>query len=268
MFRADRQSHHVPAALHRFPRPGLGPTLLLTQRLDHTRQLRDGGDIDDQDAAGHQRFGHCGQSFPGRQHVEDHAIDAAGVRRSLGEIADHQVPVVRPLPEERCDVTHSVFGVILTNLVGDHCSLRPHCSQQRTGERPGSGAGLQHPGAREDVTVVHDLRGVFRVDHLSTARHRQHIVEQQRTQHQKLVAVGGFHHAALGYTDHLVVHDGPTMCVELLAGLEHHRVVTPLGVGQLHAIADDERSGSRHALTLPGAHRPTRMGQVSRVEQG
>ena len=125
-------------------------------------------------------------------------------------------------------------------------TLGPDRAQQRAGQRPGSGAGLQHACAREDVTLVHDLRGVLRVDHLRTARHREHVIHQQRAQHQELVAVGGLDHAALGLPDHRVVRDCAAVGVELAAGTEQHRVVPAFGVGELHSITDDERAGCRH----------------------
>ena len=149
--------------------------------------------------------------------------------------------------EERLHVAAGVLGVVGAHVVGDHLPLRPDGAQQRTRQRPGSGPGLQHPGAGEDVALVHDLRGVLRVDHLRAARHRQHVVDQQRPQHQELIAVGRLDHAALRLPDHRVVRDRAAVGVELAAGAEHHRVVPALGVGELHAITDDERTGSGHS---------------------
>jgi len=42
--------------------------------------------------------------------------------------------------------------------------------------------------------------------------------------------------------DHRVVRDRAAMGVKLPAGAEQHRVVPTLGVGELHSIADDERT--------------------------
>ncbi len=145
--------------------------------------------------------------------------------------------------EKRLHVAAGVLGVVGAHVVGDHLTFRTDGAQQRAGQRPGPGAGLQHPCAREDVALVHDLRGVFRVDHLSAARHREDVVHQQRAQHQELVAVGGLDHAAFGPPDHRVVRDRAAVGVELAAGAEHHRVVPAFGVGELNAIADDERAG-------------------------
>jgi hypothetical protein len=94
---------------------------------------------------------------------------------------------------------------------------------------------------------VHDLRGVLRVDHLRAARHRHHVVDEQRAQHEELVAAGGPDHAALGQPDHGVERDHTAMGVKLAAGCKLHRVVPALGVGELHAIADFERTGPWHS---------------------
>jgi hypothetical protein len=90
---------------------------------------------------------------------------------------------------------------------------------------------------------MHDLGGVLRVDDLRAARHGHHVVNQQRSQHQKRFAVGGFDDAALGQADHRVVRDGPAVRVEFAARREQHRVVPAFGVGELNAITDDERAG-------------------------
>ena len=74
-----------------------------------------------------------------------------------------------------------------------------------------------------------------------------HVVDQQRTQHQKLVAVGRLDHAAFRLPDHRVVRDGAAVSVKLAARTEQHRVVPPLGVGELNAIADDEWTSCRHS---------------------
>ena len=136
-----------------------------------------------------------------------------------------------------------MLAVVLAHVVGGDPPLGPDGAQQRARQRTGAGAGLQHARAREDVALVHDLGGVLRVDDLRAAGHRHHVVDQQRPQHQELVAVGGLDHAALGQADHGVERDDPAMGVELPAGRQQHRVVPALRVGELHAITDGERTG-------------------------
>ena len=77
--------------------------------------------------------------------------------------------------------------------------------QQRAGQRARPGAGLENRCAREDVAPVHDLRGVLRVDHRGAARHRQHVVGEQRPQRQVGGAGRGADHAAVGLADQVVV---------------------------------------------------------------
>src|SRR6185437_16835282 len=53
--------------------------------------------------------------------------------------------------------------------------------------------------------------------------------------------------AALGLPEHRVVGDGAAVGVVLAARREHHRVMPPLGVGQLDTIADVEWTGALHS---------------------
>ena len=119
-----------------------------------------------------------------------------------------------------------------------------------------------------------DLRGVLGVDHLCTAGHGQHVVDEQWPQHQEGVAVGGLDDASLGQSDDLVVQEGPTVGVKLAARIEDHRVVTTLGVGQLDPVADDERTcpadvrfggHSRTACLSQAGGRATRARPKSRL---
>jgi hypothetical protein len=51
-------------------------------------------------------------------------------------------------------------------------------------------AGLDHAGAGEDVGHGHDLAGVLGIDHCRAARHREHVVAEQRTDREVLDAGG------------------------------------------------------------------------------
>ena len=145
-----------------------------------------------------------------------------------------------------------MFGVVLAYVVGRHPSLGSNRAQQRARQRTGTGAGLQHAGTRKDVALVHDLGGVLRVDDLCAAGHRHDVVDQQRPQHQELVAAGGLDHTALGQPDHRVERNDAAMGVELPTGSEQHRVVPALRVGELYTITDGERTGPfGTAFSLP-----------------
>ena len=231
VLRSHRQPDDVPTALQRLPGSRLGPALLCAHRLDGPGQLGDGRDVDDQHPAGHQQPGDRLQDVPRCQHVEHGTVHRCPGKVGVGDVGDDQPPVRGIGTEERRDIAPGVLGVVVADLVRDHLPVGSDRAQQRTGQRAGSGTGLQHRGAGKDVALVDDLRGVLGVDHLRTARHRHHVVHQQWPQHQKRVAAGGLDHAALRQTDHVVVRDDAAVGVELSAGGEDHRVVPALGVG-------------------------------------
>ena len=151
-------------------------------------------------------------------------------------------------PMEDRDVAAGVLGVVGALFVGDDPALWPDRAQQRARQRTGAGAGLQHARPGKDVALVHDLGGVLGIDHLRTARHRHHVVDQQRAEHQKECPVAGFDDAALLQPDEGVVGDRAAMGVKLTARGQFDRVMAALGVGELDALADGERTGCWHAI--------------------
>ena len=52
-------------------------------------------------------------------------------------------------------------------------------------------------------------------------------------------------------SDQVVVADRAAMGVELFAFLEDHGELAALGIGELNAIADDERAGCGHGEVFP-----------------
>ena len=174
------------------------------------------------------------------------------VGRVLGEVAQAQRPVRRHLPEEGADVGPGDVGEVLAPLVAGERPRRPHGPEQRAAQRSGPGARLEHPHARPDVAEADDLGGVLGIDDLRAARHGEHEVGQQRAQGE-VTGVGGRHDdGALGGADQVVVLDGAAVRVELLAGLEDDGVQPPLGIGELHAVADHERPLDRLPHDLRG----------------
>jgi hypothetical protein len=121
----------------------------------------------------------------------------------------------------------------------------PHRAQQRAGQRPGAGAGLEHPHARADVAEADDLGGVLGVDDLRTPRHGEHEVGQQRPEREVAGVGRRVDDGALRRADQVVVRDRPAVGVEELAGLEDDGVQPALGVGELHPVAGDEGPGGR-----------------------
>ena len=143
----------------------------------------------------------------------------------------------------------SYLGVVGANLVGGDAAGGTDRAQQRAGQRARAGAGLEHPGAREDVAPHQDLRGVLGVDHLRAARHGQHVVGEQRPQREVGGAAGGGDHRALRLADHVVVRDRAAVGVVLAALGEHQRIAAALGIGELYPVSDLERAarvGCRH----------------------
>ena len=147
--------------------------------------------------------------------------------------------------------------MVVADLVGDHRSGWPDSLQQRAGQRPRTGAGLEHPGAREHVAPHEDLRGVLRVDDLRAARHRQHVVGQQRAQREVGRADRGHDDAALGLADQVVVGQPAAVGVVLPACLQGQGVAAALGVGELDAVAGAEgaTAGGQLRVVARQAHR-------------
>ena len=144
--------------------------------------------------------------------------------------------------EEPLDVASRDLGEVLPLLVGRHKSLLADRTQQAAGQRTRSCACLDDASAGEDVGEGDDLRRVLRVDDGGAARHRQHVVRQQRPEGDVRRPPDRRDDAALRPADQLVVGDNASMGVELLAGDELDRVHPPLRVGQLHEITRRERT--------------------------
>ena len=146
-----------------------------------------------------------------------------------------------------------------------------HGAQQRAGERAGADAGLEHPGAGEDVGDADDLGGVLGVDHRGAARHRQHEVGQQRPQRQ----VGAPRRSRSPRCPRAArsgrrARRTPLWVWNTLPGAQRDRVHPPLGVGELDAVAGCERSaGGGGGLGVDGhggrgyAGRPAPVAQPS-----
>jgi hypothetical protein len=91
VLRADGEALQVPAADHGLPGRRLGEAAVVRARLGHPGELGGGGDVADQDAAGAQRAGHGVRAVPGREQVEDDAVDVGLVER-LRDVADREMP--------------------------------------------------------------------------------------------------------------------------------------------------------------------------------
>ncbi len=149
------------------------------------------------------------------------------------------------LAEEGPRVALGDVGEVLATLERVHVALLPHGAQQAHRQRPGADAGLDHPGAGEDVGHRDDLPRVLGVDHGRATGHGHDVVGQQRAQGEVLDPGGVADDGAVGGADEVVVGEPPAVGVELAAGLERDGVQATLGVGQLDPLPRAERAASQ-----------------------
>ena len=97
---AHREPDDVPGPHQALPGLGLGPALLLAQVLHQPGELRRGGDVADEHAAGHERLRDGVELLPRRQHVQHHPVDGLGDAVVGMDVGDAQGPVRRRLAEE------------------------------------------------------------------------------------------------------------------------------------------------------------------------
>ncbi len=253
--RTDGEPLEVPVALDRLPGVGLGEAAVLLGALGDAGQLGGGGDVADQQAAGHERVGDGLEALPGRKHVEDHAVDRAGradLGQGLGQVADRHGPGRVVGAEEGAGVAAGDLGEVGPALEGQQPPLVADGAQQRHGQRPGPHAGLDHGGAGEDVGILHDLARVLGIDDGGAAGHGHDVVGQQRAQREELLAGRVGERGPVGQADDAVVQDAPAVGVELAADRQRDRVHAAARVGQLHPLAGLEgASASGRAGGLP-----------------
>ena len=109
-------------------------------------------------------------------------------------------------------------GEVLAALERDQLAVVADGPQQRHAQGPGPDPGLDDPGAGEDVGHRHDLGRVLGVDHGRPARHRHHVVGEQRTQREVLGAGRVGHDRPVGRADEVVVGEPAGVGVELAPG--------------------------------------------------
>ena len=240
---AHGQPVDVPGAHHGLPGLGLGEQPAVTQGLHGARELGDGGDVGQEEPARGQGRGGGLDVLPGREHVQDHPVDAARFHPDgddLGEVAGAQLPGGVVATEPGVHVGGGDPGEVLAALDGQEVAALPDGGEQVHGQCARADSGLQNTGAGEDVTHGDDLSGVLGVDHLRTAGHGEHVVGQERAQQEQLVAGVGLDDAALIQTDDVTVAEGAAHGLEVALGVEQEGVLAALGVGDLDAFAVTE----------------------------
>ena len=167
----------------------------------------------------------------------------------LLEVPEPQVPRgVRPA-EEGLDVAPGDRGEVLAALDRHQAPADTEGAQEREGQAAGAHARLHHGGAGEDVAHRDDLAGVLGVDDGRAARHRQHVVGEQRAQREVRDARRVLHDDALAGPDEVGVPQVAPVGVERAVGVQRDGVQAPARVGQLDALADPEGAA---ALGRPG----------------
>src|SRR5665647_3221937 len=227
----DRQPLGVPFAHHDLDAARLQPAAMDPQGVHRASQLRGRRDVAAEHAAGLQHLAHRVDALPRREHVEDDAIDRLR-SDALDQIADPYVPCrVRPT-EEGLDVGDRDLREVGAALVRVELAARTDRPQDRQRQRPRPDPSLEHPGAREDVGVHEDLRGVLRVDHGRATRHRDRVLLEQGAQREVRDALGGRHDDAIGTPDELVMVDAAPGRVERRPRRQLDRVAPALLVEQ------------------------------------
>lgn len=245
--RADGQALEVPAADHGFPGVGFGEAAVGADGLGGAGQLRHGGDVVDPDAPGRQDGGDGVEAFPGRQHVQHHAVHGAGF---LGlddlflEVAQGDLPGRVRAAEDGFDVAAGDVGELLAPLKGVQVAVVAHRAEQRDGQGTGADAGLDDAGAGEDIGHGDDLGGVLGVDDRRATRHGEDEVRKQRPEGLVLLADVVDHHRAVRLANDLVVVEEAAVGVERAAGLQADRVHPAAFVRQLHPLAHPERAAA------------------------
>ena len=149
----------VPTADHGLHGFGLGEVLRGSQSLDEAGELRDRGDIGDDDAARSQSAADRVESVPGGEHIEDDPVDGTGgegLREGLGEVADGDRPVLGLTIEEVGDVAGRDRGEFLTDFEGVDAAGRSDGAQQGHRQRSGADPGLDDGGTGVDVAEGDD----------------------------------------------------------------------------------------------------------------
>ena len=212
--------------------------------LGQPRQLRGRRDVGDEHAAGRERVGDGVEVLPRREHVEHHAVDAAGLghgRQHVGQVADRQLPRGVRAAEEALDVAAGDRREVLAPLDGVQRAAVADRAQQRHGQRAGADAGLDRrarpgrcrPSRRSGRRPWGRPR---RRRAASTARSRRAAGAARGTRCRRCCATT----EPSGAPMQLVVAEVAAVRVERGALGERDRVQPPARVGELDAVARTE----------------------------
>ena len=266
---AHGEALDVPPAHHRLGRVGVGEHAGAADGFGHPRELSDGRDVADDDAARGEGGRDLVDALPGGEHVEYDPVDGAGfgdIRELFHQVADGQRPVGGRSAVESGDVAGRDIRELLTTLERQQTTGGADRTEQPERESTGTDARLDHGRTGEDVADRENSRRVFRVDDRCPPWHRHDEIVEKRAERQILVTGGAEHHARIRLPDHRIVRHHPAMRVEHRTRFESDRVEAALGAGELHSVAGAEGSAlAAHRV----AHAVTRVVStaVTRVER-
>ena len=129
---ADCQTLHVPAANNGFVTFGFGEVAVQAHALNQAGHLGYGRNVADEHAAGCERLRHGVQALPGREHIEDHAVDAAGLldlRQGVLQVADAQLPRRVGATEHGLNVAAGDVCELFATFEGVHATVVADCTQ-------------------------------------------------------------------------------------------------------------------------------------------
>ena len=143
---------------------GSGEATVQAHALNQAGHLGHGRNVADEHAAGRERLRHSVQAFPGCEHVEYDAVDAAGLlnlRQGVLQVADAQLPRRVGSTKHGFNVAAGDVCELFTTFEGVHATVVANCTQQRDGQCAGTDAGFDDACAGEDVCLDDNLGGVL-----------------------------------------------------------------------------------------------------------
>ena len=240
---AHSQALDVPAAHNGLVALGFGEAAVQAHALHQARHLGHGRNVADEHAAGCEHLRNSVQAFPGGEHVEDHAVDAAGLldlRQGVLQVADAQLPRRVRAAEHGLNVAAGDVCELFTAFEGVHASVVADRTQQGDGQCTGADAGLDDARAGEDICLDDNLGGVLGVDDGRAARHGEHEVFVEGAQRLIEDAVGVGDDGAFGCADEVVVLEEALVGVVFAAFGEGDGGDAAAFVGNLDALAGAE----------------------------
>ena len=216
---ADGEALEVPAADDGLPGLRLGEAAVVPDRLGHpgelgrrsrrSRSARRPASAPSATASRHSQGASMSRTT--------RSTSGSSRRQRLDEVADDEPPGRVRRRRRSSTLPRATSAKSSRRSKDEQLPLVADGAQQRQRQGAGPDAGLDDAGAGEDVGHRDDLGRVLGVDDGGAARHRHHVVGQQRAQGEVLDARGVRDDRAVGLADEVVVREQPAVGVELAA---------------------------------------------------